>query len=254
MAKTKYWWPATIANQLLFWANFISKLPMYATALNITTDEITAMGKDAASFIYLYTYEAVVRAFLAAFMTYRRNLLTGKTPADIGAPPVCLIDTVPTPVLSALLNRLFAFVVLLKAQPGMTEAIRKDLQIVGDDIAPFVPADYIANGKSKVAEDGIIINFTKGLFIDGVAVFMQRGSDPAFYEIIRISKKGYMITSLNLAPGPETRNFKTRAYIDNVLIGFSSPVFSATWTSPPPPPTVAAAKDGAEAKTEEPKS
>ena len=93
MAKSKRWWPQTIALQLAFWLNFISKLGTYATALNITTDEITAFGKDAAVFAYLYAYEKVVRSFLASFMAYRKNLLAGKVPADKGNPPLVGICT-----------------------------------------------------------------------------------------------------------------------------------------------------------------
>jgi hypothetical protein len=245
MAKrvTKPWWPHVIALQLSFWANFISKLPTYASRLSISDEQIDSIVEDEAVFRYLFEYDVTFRIFIKAFMTYRKNLLSGKTPADIGSPPVCPITIVPTNVLSGLLNRLFSFVNLIKANKGYTSAIGKDLRIIGADIAPFVEDDYIANGKAVEGMDGILINFKKGLFIDGMAIFCQRGTDPVFYELIRITKSGFLINSLNLAPGPETRKFKTRAFVGNKLIGKYSPKFSATWTSPLPP-TAKKAKEG----------
>jgi hypothetical protein len=233
--KTKPWWPKTVTLQLSFWANFILKLSTYKTRLNISDDQINSIIEDEAVFRYLFTYDVTFRIFMAAFLTYRKNIMKGKTPADIGLPPVCPITIVPAKVLSALLNRLFAFVALIKAQPKMTIAIRKDLQIVGGDIPPFIQSEYFANGSGKVTLDGIVFNFIKGLFIEGMAIFMQRAKDPEFYEVIRIYKKGYVMNIENLLPGLETRNFYFRAIIDNKLIGKPSPVFSVIWYSPPPP-------------------
>ena len=239
--KKKPWWPKTIADQLLFWLNFNLRLPEFTTQLALTVPELAQIVKDAAMFKYLYQYEEEFRVYMVQFLAYRKLILGGKSAADIGAPPVCPVLTVPASTVTAMLFRLFGFVKSIKQRAGYNTSIGGALKIIGADIEPFVPADFVSNGKGKGTVDGIVINFVKGMFIDGMAIFEQRGTDPVFHELIRVPKKGYIINSYNLIAGkPETRNYKTRAYIGLDLIGEFSPVFSVTWTSPlpptPPPP------------------
>jgi hypothetical protein len=253
MAKKKPWWSGVRGDQKAWMVNYPVKMLEYETELEITTDELTQAENDSAMFIYIFTYLDDVRFYLKQLMVYENNILSGLTQSDIGAPPVCPVITVPLSVLTGLLNRTFALMTNLKTRGGYNTLIGTALMIIGDDIAPFNGDTYIANGKVKVNEDGFTFSFLKGPFITGMAISQQRGTDPAFYEIARIFKKGFLWNTLNLEAGPETRNFKTRAFIGNTLVGNSSPVFSGTWTSPPPPPPPPT-EDGATAKAEEPKA
>ena len=240
MAQKLYWWPRTIPQQKVWMLNFPGKVLFYKLVVPITDLEYAQVVKDCNMFIYLIDYDADVRLFMAEFMIYRLRIFGGETQESIGLPPVCPIISVPVEVLTGMLNRIFNLVTAIKSRGGYNTVIGTAMKIIGADIPPFIPEEYVANGKGKGTVDGIEINFVKGIFISGMAVFEQRGADPEFHEIIRIYKKGYKVTSYNLVDNkPETRNFKTRAFVGNDLIGEYSPVFSVTWTSPPrptPPP------------------
>lgn len=238
MAKTKQWWPKTIALQLAWWTNILLKMVTYTTELVITTEERDQLTADAAMFKYLFTHDTTVRTYIAAFMKYRKDILAGKIGADLGDPPVMPITLVPASVFSALLNRTFGLVNSFKLRGGYTESIGKDMLIIGEDIPAFDPETYVANGKGKTTFDGNIIKFTKGVFIEGMGVFCQRGTNPDFIELIRITKTGYLDNRLNLAKGPESRVYYLRALIGDTFVGEPSPTFTLTWTSPPPPPPV----------------
>jgi hypothetical protein len=244
MAKTKKYYPGTTLLQLAWWLNLIEKMITYTGELDITEAEQMQVAEDEAMFNYLFTYETQFRIFMVAFVKYRNDLLAGKTGAYLGLPPVCAIPEVPTKVLSALLNRLFTLVGSFKKRGGYTVAIGKDMLIIGADIPAFDPDTYIANGRGKTLNTGNKINFTKGLFIEGMQISMMRGAETVFTVIKQTSESGWIDSALNLVDGPETRTYITQAYIGSNLIGFPSPPFKLTWTSPPPPPPVMDAKDG----------
>jgi hypothetical protein len=247
------WWPARKADQRIWMVNYPAKMLLYQDELVITTDELTQADDDSAMFIYLLDYIEDVRLYLKELTVYENNVLSGASQAVIGAPPVCPTLTVPLSVVRGMLNRTFALMTNLKKRAGYNTSIGTGLKIIGADIAPFNEDTYIANGKVKVNENGFKFTFVKGPFITGMAISQQRGTDPAFYEIARVTVNGFLLNTLNLEAGPETRNFKMKAFIGNTLVGNSSPVFSATWTSPPPPlPLSDAAKEVAAKEAKSP--
>jgi len=186
-------------------------------------------------FIYFYQIDAVIYTFNASLKLYRKDCLLGKVPSVIGLPPVLTPLTVPAEVPGALLNRVFTLMKSFKTRDGYTPAIGGEFKIIGADIEPFNPLIHISNGKATAFTDYILIKYLKGVFIDGVEVFGQRGDNPAFVSLGRINKTSLKDLRRNLVEGePEIRAYKTRAFIGDELIGDFSPVFYVTWNGPPP--------------------
>jgi len=237
IVKKKGWWPSTRVDQNAWWDNFKVKLVTYTTELTITTDELDSANADAAMWQYFYTVENLMNNYKGTLGVYKRNLLGGKIPSDIGAPPVLALPAPPATVNSAMMDRNFLFVKSLKTRDGYTEGIGTAMLIIGDDIAPFDPTEFTPVGKTKNTELYIEGRYTKGKFIDGVEIYCQRGTNPAFITIGRVNKATFQDSRPNLVTGvPEIRIYKIKAFIGDVLIGNTSAPFQATWTSPPPPP------------------
>lgn len=237
IVKKKTWWPGTRQDQYAWWDNFKVKVVTYTTELEITTTELDTVETDAAMWQHLYKVENLVNDFKGSLGTYKRNLLGGKIPADIGAPPTLSLPIAPATVNSAEIDRTFLFVKNLKSRDGYTETIGDAMKILGDDIAPFDPTEFTPVGKTKNTEDYIEVKYVKGKFINGVEVYCQRGSNPDYITLGRVNKNKYQDKRYNLVTGvPEIRKYKIKAFIGDVLIGNTSAPFSATWTSPAPPP------------------
>ena len=234
--KKKPWWPSTREKQAEWWANYKLKLVTYTTELEITVEELAVADADEAMFQYIYTVENLITDFRGTFGTYKKNLLKGKIPADIGGPPVLTLPIAPAIVNSAMLDRTFTFVKNLKSRDGYTETIGDAMKILGDDIAPFDPSEFTPIGKTKNTEEFIEVKYVKGKFINGVEIYGIRGKETEYITLGRVNKNTYQDKRYNLVTGvPEIRTYKIKAFIGDVLIGNTSAPFSATWTSPPPP-------------------
>ena len=239
----KFWWALVIALQIQWWKNYPLKLTEYTTELEITTDEQTEASNDSLMFQYLFAQEAAARFYLTELMTYRLSVINGTEQTLVGVPPVMVVITPPTEVLGGMMNRTFNKVKNLRSRDGFTSTIATGLKIVGVDYPSFDPSTFVAKGTGKTTYDGNLIGFTKGPYLDGVGIWMQRGSDPLFYLIDKITTGKFLDSQLNLAAGPETRQYYVRGFINNVYVGSPCAPFSLTWTSAPPT-TVAAAPGG----------
>ena len=236
MARKKRWWPTKIIDQLIWFANYPVALEKNKVRLEATLFEITQAQKDAAMFKYVHEYYAAVILYAKVVMTYLEGIINGKDQKDLGNFPVFNMAAVPPTVLAGMLFRTFKYILNLKSRKGYTDAIGKSLGIIGKDPTAFDKEKYIANGKAVAKDWGILISFKKGKNIHGMAIFCQRGDSKEFVEIFRANKNKWTDNRPNLKEGvPEVRTYYTRAFIDDVLIGWPSPPFKITWLSPPIP-------------------
>ena len=237
IVKKRAWWPGARTKQSEWWTNYLLKLVTYTSELVITVDELAETQADGAMWQYFYTVENRINDYKGSLGVYKKNLLNGKIPADIGAPPVLTLPVVPATVNSAMMDRTFTFVKGLKNRVGYTEAIGDAFKIIGDDIMPFDPDTFTPVGKTKTTNDFIELKYTKGPFIDGVEISSQRGSSSEYVKLGRITKTRFKDTRFNLVNGvPEVRKYIIRAFINDKLIGNPFEPFKATWISPIPPP------------------
>ena len=234
MAKKKNWWSKVIVTQIAWWKNFVIGVTLYQTELEVTVDELAVVTDDSAMFVYVFAQEQEELLYHEKLITYRRTLIDGTPESLIGLPPEMVVLTPPTEVAGGMMNRTFSFVKAIRERAGFTPIIEVALKVVGADIPAFNPTTFIAKGKGKTTYDGNLIGFTKGPFLEGVGIWMQRGSDPLFYFLKDITRGEFLDSQLNLAAGPETRQYFVRGFINNIYVGSPCAPFSLTWTSAPP--------------------
>ncbi len=134
--KRNNYYPARQADQIVWLANFSNKLPGYATALGLTTGQVTAAGADCGWLIY------ILQAWLPAVRTWAQAATDAATEAQTGvgsaalALPVFITPLPPTGVVAVnpgALTRLFALVQLIKDSGKCTDAIGTNLGVLGSE-------------------------------------------------------------------------------------------------------------------------
>ncbi len=128
--RRQVYYPSRIGDQAKWLANFATKLPGHATALELIAGDVTAAVNDAlwGNFV-LDKWISAVRAFSPSTTAAVDDALTGDLlpePADPITMPVFTSPAAPggvTPQPPGLLTRLFALVALIKLKPGYNDAI-----------------------------------------------------------------------------------------------------------------------------------
>ena len=245
MAKTKYWWSQVIAAEIIWWKNYPLALEEYKVELEVTDPQLLAAQNDSAMFVYVFAQEQEEILYAKKLITYRRALIGGNPQTLIGLPPVMNILTPPAEVDGGMMFRTFAFIRALRDKTGFTTTIAEALKVVGADIPPFDGDTFIAKAKGITTFDGNKLSFTKGPYLDGVGYFRMRGEETEYSFLDKITTGTLLDNELNLAPGPETRWYIARGFINNAYVGSPCVPFSLTWTSPTPPPPPALSAEGA---------
>ena len=156
--KRNAYYPSRIADQILWLENFRAKILAYIVALGISAPAAAAIIADCRWLIYvLGTWLPSGRAWGPACTDAAAAAQTGTG----GGPIVLPVFTAPAlpgpegslpavvPVAPGALNRIFAFVQLIKDSAGDTDAIDSDLRIVGSEISPTpgAPLQPILTGR-----------------------------------------------------------------------------------------------------------
>lgn len=132
--KRQAYYPTSAAEQIIWLENFRNKLPGYATALGLSTGQVSAGVADARWVIY------VLGSWLPAVRAWGKSCTDAAAEAQspdgsiLMALPVFTAPTLPTgvvPVNTGALDRVFALVQTLKESAGFTEAIGTDLGVLG---------------------------------------------------------------------------------------------------------------------------
>ena len=136
--KHNNYYPYKQSEQVIWLANYSSKLPGYATALNLTTNEMTGRLADCGWAMY------VLEKWLPEARTWTQSGTdalaemqngTGTDPQDL---PVFNPPALPTGVVAVppgALTRIFAQVTAIKEGSRLTDAIATDLRISGSEAA-----------------------------------------------------------------------------------------------------------------------
>ena len=131
--KHNSYYPTKQADQILWLVNFNLKLASHATALGLTTAQVTAILADCAWLIY------ILQNWLTAVRSWAQSGTDAANLAQTGAGgvqtlPVFVAPAVPTgtvPVTLGALTRIFVLVQQIKASGKCTDDIATDLGIVG---------------------------------------------------------------------------------------------------------------------------
>ena len=134
--KRNSYFPTRQADQLVWIGNFNNKLPGYAAALGLTAGQVTAAGADCLWLVYvLQIWLPAARAWSLAATNAAAETQTGvgsvAQSLPVFTPPALPTGTVA--VLPGALNRLFALVQQIKESGKCTDAIGKNLGIIGSE-------------------------------------------------------------------------------------------------------------------------
>lgn len=137
--KHNNYYPQRQGDQVVWLANFSGKLAGYATALGLTTAQVSAAVADCGWLEYvLELWLPAVRAFDKAGTEASAAAQTGKGSGVMSLPTFTApaLPAAVTPVAPGALSRLFALVQVIKSSGKCTEAIGADLGLIGSQATP----------------------------------------------------------------------------------------------------------------------
>lgn len=174
------WLPQTQGRRVIWIQNFKLKVAAHAAALGIPGPEVTAIVAALEAYVYAVSVGDQAKRFSKSSNTFKDNLWSGS--GQVGAPPPPPTLAPPPPMPAAgVARQLSRFVKRLKATPGYSTPIGKDLGIEPPD---RVEREDRAPRFRLVAQPGSIVevHWIKAGF-SGVIVESRRGDSP-LWEVI----------------------------------------------------------------------
>ena len=220
-------------NELMVWLNnFSTSFATHATALGFTAADVSSVGADAAMLSYLVgdlvpTYKSALKAR----STYKNLVVAGTLGRPASPPPPA--PTTPTPpatVPPGILARLRNLVQRIQLAPGYTEAIGRDLGILGveagDPGFSGDPAKPTAKAHA-IASNTVQIDFSKGRF-HGVLIESRRTGESEWQTLATDNFSPYVDARPLLQAGkPEVREYRLRYVELDEPVGEWSDIISA---------------------------
>jgi len=184
--KRNNYYPSRQGDQLIWLVNFCNKLAGHATALGLTTGQVTAAVADCGWLIY------VLQTWLGTARAWAESATDAATEAQSGTGnaaqvlPVFTAPALPTGVTAVNpggLDRLFALIQQIKDSGKATETISTDLGIIGstdagpdlDTVQPKIEATLTGNhSQIKWGWAG------NGAFLDMCEIQVDRGDGQGY--------------------------------------------------------------------------
>jgi hypothetical protein len=190
-----------MADQVTWLVNFCNKLPGYAAALGITVAQKNAAVADACWVTYiLESWLPAVRAWSQACSAASLEAQSGD-PTVLMTLPVFTAPALPVgvvPVNKGALDRLFAFIQMLKDSGKVTEAIGTDLRIIGTEMTGPDLATLQATIKLKASVGGVFVDWSwggNGAFLDMIEIQVDRNDGHGFVFLANDTTPGYNDTA-----------------------------------------------------------
>ena len=210
--------PRIEADETPWFANLKTKIPTpgYAAALQLEAGEAALVQSVCTLFIYINeTFLPLVRTFSEAWTAAIEQARTGTGGIVVPPAPAWNPPAGSASFTAGLLANLFTRIARWKTAPGYTEAIGRDLGIVGDS-RPATEEPPVL--KDSVNPDGVKLTFKKrghkGVFLES----RRQGAEGWEFLAIDIESP-YLDTRANLTPGQaEWREYRAR-YWDGTPVG-----------------------------------
>ena len=226
MAKDD-WLPHREDEFLPWFNNFNTKIPGYATTLDLNPGDVTTVADDTAMVEFAVNGVAIYKAEQREWVDFKNLELYGSPGLPTPGVPTVPVLTPPTVVPPGIIRRTRDLVLRIKAHPNYTEVIGEDLGIIGAEQAgaDLVKPDGAAEALPK---HEVRITFVKRAH-DGVDVEGQRAAETAWTYLAFDGYSPYLDNRPPLVPGqPEERRYRLR-YRDNDLpVGEYSDIFVVT--------------------------
>lgn len=206
MAKT-YYLPTGDRDKAQWLRNFSTTFAGYASLLGFTEADVTSLNNDSVAFAYILDDVELLKSEARERTSYKDLLRDGGT-AVLGAfPTLPTLSTTPTAVAAGIFPRVANMVKRIKAHPNYTEAIGRDLGIIG---AEEGAGQRIALKPTvTLSTDGgvVVVKYIKG-HTAGIRLMCCRGSETEFTLLATVTKPMYKDSRPNLVAGqPEQRKY-----------------------------------------------
>ena len=172
-----YYLPSDDSGKAELLEHLAARLPIHATALELSADDLTQLKADALAFRYTLSATNIVQAN-AKLWTAFKNLQRDGGPGETAYPNVSNLPAPVPAVPLGIIPRLSNLVARIKAARGYSEAIGKDLNIVGtvqvmeiDEVKPVI--EITTRGGQP------IIQWSKG-DADALEIWVDRNDDRGF--------------------------------------------------------------------------
>ena len=231
--KRNNYYPSRQADQVLWLANFINKLPGCATALGLTTGQVTAAVADGGWLIYvLQPWLPAVRQWTLACTDAVNEAQTGTGTAAM-ALPVFAAPALPTGVVAVnpgALTRIFALVQIIKDSGKCTDTIGTNLGIIGS--AQVGPDLSTVQPVISASLSGNSVNVKWGwggntAYLDSCEIQVDRGDGKGFTLLTIDTTPGY--TDTQSFPATTAKwTYKAIYRVDDAQVGLWSQPASVT--------------------------
>jgi len=208
--KHNSYYPGKLADQIVWLVNFNAKIGSHATALGLTTTQVTAIVADGAWLIYvLQNWLTAVRAWAQSCTDAAGLTQTGT--GGVQTLPVFTAPIVPNgtaPVALGALTRIFILVQQIKASTKCTDDIATDLRIVGSEmVAPDLSA---LQPKITAKVNGNVVDLGWGwqgnaAFLDACEILVDRADGKGYVPLVVDTTPNYNDTQ----PFPPTKTIWT---------------------------------------------
>lgn len=218
--------------ELAAWAaHFLTKLTTHATSVDVSAAALATLKDDVAFLSYLLLVMVpAYRAKAQEVTAYKDLVKDGPAGAAGGTVPVApTLPKSPTVVVPGVIPRIQSLVQRIKNAPGYTEAIGRDLGIVGPTADQAVADHEKPTFKAVALADGRVrLDWVKGK-ADGVRVESRRGNEAEWTVLGDDRFSPFHDARPSLTPGQSEYRFYRLMYLkkDN-LVGEYSDMVSAT--------------------------
>lgn len=213
------YFPKNAADCVVWLVNFIAKLKVHASQIDLTPKQISDILDDLTYYLWLiqYWYPAMQQNSLEA-TAYRDLIATGSGNICRLPTPVAL-DQMPPERAPGILPRLFNTVQRIKLSEGYTESIGQDLGIIGKmDNTPHPVSEFSLTGERGDGVERVKISFIKHDH-DGVYIESRRANGEWEFLSVATSKPYIDTRPLLEAGAPEIREYRMRWWTNGVANG-----------------------------------
>ena len=205
------YFPTAEAERLAWLNNYLAKLPTLGLVCGITSTEITATQADIIGYVWVvHTWYPAFQQEAMSATVLKSQLGTGSGTVRPTLPTLPSFANPPAIPLPGVLSRLFNQIARIKMHSAYTEAIGRDLGIIGTpDTTDHTIPDLTAASEQGNGSQRVRLSYTK-YGHDGVHIESRRnGGDWEFLAINNV--KPHLDTRpLLVANTPETREYRIR--------------------------------------------
>jgi len=221
--------PDRDSEKVIWLNNFNSKFSGYATLLGFTSEDVGQINDDTAMFAYCVGQVAFFKTEKQEVVKYKNLVSNGAIGTPTGDfPSLPPIPAPPDVVPAGVFKRLAKTVQRIKNHPQYTEAIGKDLGIIGAEDT-FDEDAYKTELTAEVFPGYVRVSFVKGN-VEAVNIYSCLKGETQWVLLAKDFHSPYNDTRPLADPTtPETREYVGRGVIDDEEIGQLSNIASAVF-------------------------